>query len=298
MAEKFGDVRDTIRDRASRAGMKCDVIGKKATRCGVTLQIHFPNGTVDHIVPITPSKAELLVKSSFEHWIVLGDYLAIYDKDRNLIEAEITHSSGVNPVASDRSLIDLPGVSWGSPSQPGFFDESYSQDEIIEHIKLALANPHSRQYLLNDRSWTLPLRSVDGELTAEMSSCSAELLSIDTPDRSDQWETLGIKLLNQECRNHDEALELLERTSLALFFEMDLCYNIQLMLARCSSSALQARPHTLKTSDKDARKTPQIPRVRYRRDAVSLRLMQNPSYSQLGVSQGSLSRKLATRRMK
>jgi hypothetical protein len=274
MAEKFGDVRDAIRDRASRVRMQCDVMEQVAAHCGVALQIHFPNGTIDHVVPITPPKAELLVKSNFEQWIVLGDYLAIYDKDRNLIEAEITHLSGVNPVASGWSLMDLPGVSWGPPCQPRIFElfDVYSQDEVIKHIKAELAEPSSRLDLLEDRLWTLPLRSVDGELAAEMSSCSAELLSIDTHDRSDQCQTLGIKLLNQECRNHDEALELLERTSSALFFEMDLRYNIQLMLARRRSSALQAWPHTLKTSDKDAQKAPQMPRVRYQRDAVSLYL--------------------------
>ncbi len=269
MAEKFGDVRDAIRDRAQRAGIKCGVIEDVAAYRGISLQIHLPNGADDHAVTVTPSRAELLVESSFEHWIVLGDYLAIYDKGSNLIDAEIIHLSGVNPAVSGWSLMDLPGVSWGPPWQPGLFDEYYSQDEIIE---AALTEPYSRQELLKERPWTLSLRSVDGELTAEMSSCSSGLLSIDATDRSKQWQTLGIKLLNQECRNHDEALKLLERTSSALFFEMDLRYNMQLRLARRRFSALRTRPRTVKESGEDAWKPPQMPRVRYQQDAVSLYL--------------------------
>jgi hypothetical protein len=273
MAEQFGDLRDAIIDRARRSGMKVQV----TTHCGIALQIYLPNGAVDHVVLVTPSKAELLVKSSFEHWTVLGDYLAIYDKSHNMIEAEIIHLSGLSPVVYDLSLMDLPGVSWGPPWQPNLFDEDYSQDEVVETIKTALANPHFREATLINRPWTLPLRSVDGGLTAEISSCSAELLSIDTPDRSEQWQTLGIKLLNQECRNHDEALDRLQCISSALFFEMDLCYNMQLTLAR--RRALQAQSHTLKTSDEDTRRPPQMPRVRYRHDAVSLYLHGRSSHS-------------------
>jgi hypothetical protein len=55
------------------------------------------------------------------------------------------------------------------------------------------------------------LRSTNDSLAAKMSSRSIGLLSIDTLVRSDeQWQKLGIKLLNQDCQNHDETLKLLE----------------------------------------------------------------------------------------
>jgi hypothetical protein len=90
----------------------------------------------------------------------------------------------------------------------------------------------------------------------------------------DHWRTLGIKILNREYQGHDEALEFLERTSSALFFEMDLRYDMQLgLVERQLVVARRSRPRGAREEhEPEMWKAPQMSRVRYQHDAVSLYL--------------------------
>jgi hypothetical protein len=207
-----------------------------------------------------------LAECDFERWIILGDYLAIYDESRKLIEANIMHLRGNLRIG--KSLMDLPGVSWGPPRDPGLFDEWPTYFDF----DAALADPASKEALLSDRPWSLPLREADEKPIAEFSSCSPELLALDLPPHiSDHWRTLGIKIFNQEHQSHDEAFKFMEQMSSALFFEMDLRYGMQFGLVQRRLVGDHFRPHSTNWPE-SIWKAPKLPRVRYQHDAVSLYL--------------------------
>ena len=249
----FGDARDEIAERARRAKMKIEVTEATIER-EATLSIEFPNGPTVYAMAINRSRANTLLEYNFEQWVILGDYLVIYDETRKLIEANIVHLVG--SVRFGKSLMDLPGVSWGSRREPGLFDDL----ERTEDFDDALAEPASKEALLKDRPWKLPLRGADETPVAEFSSCSPGLLALDASARIDNhWRTLGITITTQEHQSHDEASKLMEQTCSALFFEMDLRYGMQLGIAQRRLIARQSRPHYPKEAEAPIWKAPQVP---------------------------------------
>lgn len=262
---KFGDARDEIAERARRAGMKVESIGLTAPR-GPVLHIYFPNGAILYPIEVLLPRARILAKCGFEHWIVLGDYLAIYDKKRKLIEANIEHLEG-DP-QTEKSLIDLPGISWGSRRYPGLFDDSDCPTDFEE----ALAASASREGLVEGRPWSLPLRKADETSFVKFFDCPDGLLALDFPEPvDDRYWKIGVEI-NQDCQGHDEALKLLEQISSTLFFELDLRYDIRLGLVRRRLARPRVSSRVAIGSGYEMRKAPQMPRVRYRHDAVSLYL--------------------------
>ncbi|WP_275002398.1 hypothetical protein [Promicromonospora iranensis] len=198
-------------ERASAAGIKAEVrraehVSGVRSRSYVVLQL--PNGRRTRPLAVFPRDLEGLLAVEFEKYIVLGDYVAVVDKDSGAIEAQV-----VGPRMAGRyvrALQQLPGVETTAEGDP----EPDSED--FEEATAAARRPP-------DENWRLTVE--DEGVVIEISPASNDFQVLFPPG-------VTVKIRGASTSSHDAALEVLERYARALLFDFDLVYGIPVQLAK------------------------------------------------------------------
>ncbi|MGW5578871.1 hypothetical protein [Micromonospora chokoriensis] len=251
----FGDSRDEVYRRALAANAKITLSELTNSEGGVvvSLRLHLPNGRETRLLPVGAQRASVLRESNFEHWTLLSDYVAFYDRAEGVIEASCRSETSLRWL-----LRRIPGViqEEGDLGTEGGVSDEAEVGVSLEDIDL-------------EKAWSLPIEGT-GAFAVELSPPSSGMFALyhQAGIRREQSPTrfLSLKIKKVSPRGHDEAVELLERLSSALFFEMDLLYGILMRLARDSSS-LRRRGST----PSEINQSPlRLPRLQYAKEAIAL----------------------------
>lgn len=239
MRTKFGDERDIIVERASDSRVKCRVEEFTQPDEDITrhrLFLDFPHGRETSTIRVTALRAQQLLESNFEHWTLLGDFVAVLDTSTGSIEAAIRQTRPM----TRRDFRQLPGVRRRNTKPGNLQGEgtgvAQSQAELdVEAIE--------SEYLFEEKAeadydWMLEI-TVGEARKIELSPASAALYVLDEARGSWWFRANDRRLLPPSLKihgisdsGHDDALKILERYSAAFFFELDLRYDFPLSLHR------------------------------------------------------------------
>jgi hypothetical protein len=157
----------------------------------------------------------------------------------------------------------LPGAETCDPPEDEFTgvpSVSEDSDDQLDGDERREADPY----------WKLRLDDEGNAIEAEFSPASERIYLIEPglhfQTRFDRYQT-SLKVKGVSHVGHDQAMQLLERLSADIFFELNVRYNVNLELASLRDRRLGARRRTGKTS---VNRAPKLPSRRYPRDAVLL----------------------------
>ncbi|MEV6832359.1 hypothetical protein [Amycolatopsis sp. NPDC051102] len=268
---QFGDRRDDVIRAALDAGMPCEIETWGPDPNGPleddSLVIGFPNGRTDRKVVIFPEDANFLYRHKFTEWTFLQKYNAVLYRDIGQIEA-ILVATVAAPAPINRRLMALPGVELMDESEnlidPSSVEVDPEKVKRSSTVKLA----DGTRVPANTR-WRLTLSNESAPYSIHFTQVSKAMVSL--VGGSDAGPAGNIRVsLRIDCpqvSKHDQAKEILETYSSALFFELDVKFNIALSLARRREYVGAAR-RTLNA--KGEQQYPQLPKRKYAREAVTL----------------------------
>lgn len=220
-----------IAERCREAGLEFDLQGQGAE---ARLAVAIPNGRQKRWCRLSRERARSFLSNSFTNVTYLGDFDACFYKDTRTIEASILlHSSGPRP---ERSFLDIPGIQKVDDGQLPLdedLEESGSDADSGNRLRpgddwvLTIEQTENASYkveigTVGERFWDFTTRFYRTGLrdSAYLSRTQAR----------DKFVTL--RLVDVDVTQHDEALRLLRRVSDALFFEIDLRFDVPLKLAQ------------------------------------------------------------------
>jgi hypothetical protein len=215
------------------------------------LQVAIPNGRDKRWLRVRLSNAGIFESSGFESVIYLGEYESYYYRDSGLIESVLTSRT-----ASVRALSQIPGSE--RLGRPLGERQEVFEDEAEEHLDD------------NRRGWRLQYALTPTVKHSVEIGTSTDRLSALTGRggggglRRPIQVTLKIGC-DPELR-HDDALEIFERISTAVLFELDVSFG----------QAFEVGKRRQETYRRDApllpapTSAPAVPRNRYGQDPMTL----------------------------
>lgn len=222
-------------------------------------RIGFPNGARKRVFPLTPSRAIALKETNFEHWTILGNYYAIWDKHSKSVEVYVSALHEPTAWVIRERLSKLAGFQEALPPsiQEGLFASAVDLFPSVD----------TTARRRDQGPWKLPLRSE--KFDAEISNASAAILAVTNRHKLQRqaYNTASIKIFGVTFANHDQALSATEELVRSLLFDLDLCFGIALDLLRFDSIEHLSRSHEYSMHIE-----PRLPERRYSHAATSLYL--------------------------
>ncbi|MEW2160465.1 hypothetical protein AB0950_35125 [Streptomyces sp. NPDC007189] len=216
---------------------KCKEVGYAfefaALGSDVRLTVRMPNGRQGRLRRLSRERARSFLTNSFTEVTYLGDFDACLFKDTRTIEASIQiHGSGPR---LERSFLDIPGIR-------KLNDGQLPLDEELKELR---SSDDSGDRVRPGDDWVLDIEQNTGssykielgtvgerfwDFTTRYNRPSMQNFTVylSRPNR-DKFVTL--RLINVDVTQHDDALQLLTKVSDALFFEIDLRFDVPLKLA-------------------------------------------------------------------
>ncbi|WP_261566820.1 hypothetical protein [Frankia gtarii] len=216
----------------------------KLTYLNITIQ----NGRDRRTISVAnDGHARTLRSIKFNEYVALGSFRAFASYSKGTIEAAILTVLDTGTRASTlEALRNIPGFEADNP-----VDSIDGESEEGE----------------DDEKWRLPIESKNS-WKIEVSPGSREAIALISQGvRRVYTIPVTLKISGLHISEHDEALEILETLSGALFFNFELRYNIVTMLRRVPSAKYQSL--FLSDYDDDTRK-PHLPRFKYAEKPLSL----------------------------
>ncbi len=262
---------DALLDESSNndLGAKFSLITRRCIDSGIKVEekalqdgskiliVSIPNGRTARAVRLISSRdADRLLDTQFEHYVALGDYQAICSYADGVIEAAIRP-------------LDVRGIPTGFVWRRLFDYDPYSSGAGRDEFKpIEMAPPDTAS----------EVKIIIGPMSRE--------LQILGDRRMPRRASPSLRITGIRVTQHDAAVEVLERLSNTVLFELDLKMNIALGLVRDRARLVRTRRPT---SDVDSRELnfpsceyPQQPMSLYwyARSATGMPLLQYLAYYQ------------------
>ncbi|GAB2989182.1 hypothetical protein [Saccharothrix stipae] len=234
-AEKslFGDARDNFMQYISRRSIKFDVrrVTTEEGESQSTLFVDFPNGREVRTVHINAQMADYFLATGLGDIVFLGDYIAYGDRTSGVIEAQI-RSAARGTSTNDLRL--LPGVVLADnevlSTASDADGETGGEDPIEDDVDETDAPVEDQK--IGSHNWRLDIISGNSSMGIELSPVSRKFAVL-TRSRLNRFRPdVSMKIKGLTLDRHDDLLDLLERYSRALFFEIDLKFNMSLTLTK------------------------------------------------------------------
>ncbi|MER6828247.1 hypothetical protein ABT352_19860 [Streptosporangium sp. NPDC000563] len=225
----------------------------------IELMIGIPNGQQKRWRIISRAQAQDYLRFKVESVKALGDYDAFHFHDEETIEASVYP---VTRFSSRPALYELPGV------------EIQKRISSIPEVDSGTDEPtlNSRNYL-GDRihlekgdEWELKFNSANSRLPWEVAIGTASPRFTSFADFSGIGRST-IKIKGVTNPYHDEALDILNRISSSIFFELDVRYGIALNIRKSTSSK---RIYGRRRRSYPAGETQRVPENQYLQRPLSL----------------------------
>jgi hypothetical protein len=244
-----------VSERAQKAAWDVEWLPMGDSDAPPVLYVWIPNGRRRRRQVIGLARAERLLSVPFEQYRLLGDYLAIDNASQGYIEVMVR-----SPAFGRRGIYDVPGVEIieRSSTDASAGEEGEPTDETVD-VGSASEAIRSGAY------WRLRIDDDRSPWSIEFSEASDSFIALSADihlSRNRKPPTLKIRGISTP--RHDEALRHLEEIGGAILFDLDLCYGIQLELARPRPHIRHYRP------DQSLTRAPSLPRLRYPSQALSL----------------------------
>jgi hypothetical protein len=200
-------------ERAASAGIEATVrvierLPTNRARSYAVLQM--PNGRTTRPLTVFPRDIDQFLASSFENYVVLGEYVATAGTQSGLIECQVIGAGpSTRPVIAN-SLQELPGV------------------EIITHVADSSEADDTEEVGASPRSssaneWRIAVENDGVGLEISPATSDFELLF---------GRAVTVKITGVTTSSHDTAVEALERYGQALLFDLDVVYNVAVQLGK------------------------------------------------------------------
>jgi hypothetical protein len=232
-----------LKNRCDEAGIKYDqFIDEDDYEAG--FEVYLPAGRDERRLVLwetNPQKIQDLLSCSFEKYVFLGDYQAVASYELGSIEALISSLRPSSAGHIKRRLMMVFSGEWSGGDEEtskGKFLLTAETETRESNIELSLSNNY------------LPLLNV-------------------AYSNLDPLINLSIKIENLDISTHDEALDILERISGSLFFQIDMLTNFPLALIR-ERRPLFLRSLIRKSSDQTSIVGLKFPEYQYDKEPLSL----------------------------
>jgi hypothetical protein len=206
-------------------------------------------------------RAERLLAIPFEQYRILGGYAAINNSSENFIEAYIRPPGRV---FSRFGLTDLPGLE--IIEVPTTVPAAAEEGDTVEET---VGSSTERERILREGArWRLRIEDARSPWSIEFSEASDAFVALSSEPRAiavRDRRPITLKIRGINAPRHEDALRQLEDIGRAILFDLDLCYGIQLELARY----LVRSPIRGYRPERPGR-APSFPRLRYPSEALSL----------------------------
>ncbi|MFC8822571.1 hypothetical protein [Streptomyces rochei] len=256
-----------VAEKCKEAGSEFEILARGAQ---VDLVVALPNGRQKRWRRLSRDQARSYLASPFTEVTYLGDLDACLFRDTRTVEATI-HVHGTGP-RLERSILDIPGIR-------KLDDGQLPLDEDLEDVKSP--DGESGDRIRPGDDWVLDVEQASGlSCKVELGTASERFTDFTTRlyrpggrtylTRSqvrDKFSTL--RLVDVDVTRHDEALQLLTRVSDALFFEIDLRFDVPLKLAAARDRVKRQRRRFASRSDA-AGAGVRAPRAAYSEKPLSL----------------------------
>ncbi len=231
-----------LKNRCDEAGIKYkQFIDEYDGEAG--FEVYLPAGRDERRLLLLESathRIQNLLSCPFEKFVFLGDYQAVASYELGSIEALI---SSLRPLSTDFAVKTLKRVFSGEWNED---DEETSNGEFLLTAEKEIEGRNIKLSLSNN---VLPLLNVVSRARGQL-------------------KNLSIKIENLNISRHDEALDILERISGALFFQIDMFTNLPFALIR------ERRPRILrpipKSYDQSSIVGLKFPEYQYDKEPLSL----------------------------
>ncbi len=255
----FDRAREDIMRRADEAGIDYFHIPRNlnAGSGRGAMVLSMPNGRAKRSVVVEEGKEPTFKRLPFERLTILGQYYAVLDRETGDVEAMLTPALGVQK--SLYAFLVLPGVEMFDYNP----ETNTTQQVVYRREDIVLNRMASHEFF----SWKLPVSgSPDGQIEFATTTVLFEFL-VPGLDVLADAPRVSLRLERTQCRQHDEALAMLESVSSSLLFELDLRFRFAFSL----SYRYEGVEEGAEAFDEYADRRPlAYPRVRYVKDAVSL----------------------------
>jgi hypothetical protein len=238
-----------VAEKCKEAGVEFAVAGGGSE---IDLRVAIPNGRQKRWRRLSRDQARLFLVNPITEVTYLGDFDACLFKDTRTIEASIQiHGTGPR---LERSVFDIPGIR-------KLDDGQLPLDEELEELKLSDSDSGDRVRPGDD--WVIDIEQPPGfSYKVELGTARERFIDFTTrfhrpgmrsavyfgrPQIRDKFATL--RLVDVDVTRHDEALQLLTRVSDALFFEIDLRFDVPLKLAAARDRVRRQRRRFVSRGD-------------------------------------------------
>jgi hypothetical protein len=277
----FGDARDAIRDRAIASGL--EVQQREVPDGPKQLRIQLMGMEDGDTLAVSADRAELLLGTTFENWVILGNEAGGIDRATGSFRAYLTQPTArtFGFGATIALFAELPGVE--------YLDRDDADDDIDinqrSNLGVGVGITSSQEidetgaitHRPRERSWRLPLVDEvgDSRLSAHLEFSPVNPRTIDVAlraqglyDRNRQSLTLNVEGLRPN-RPVEEMKRQAEEISAAFFFNFDMLYGVLLGIARrpILRRSIRGRRPRLGEAGVEA---PTLPRRLYTREATGL----------------------------
>lgn len=221
--------------------------------------VEIPAGRNKRVVSFEGGRIEDLAALPFENWRFIGDYEALYDTETGDIEAVID-------MGGRMATRGLPQI-WNLPGA-----------QVPDNDRPAQAGDDFNRYrrILPPKAWSVTV--AEGTREIEVSPLGPAYGAIYS-----RVNGISIKLRGFGPRTHDEALDVLEQYSHRFFFDLDLQYELPLVLQRRRAvrpSKARAPVSTPPSFPANAYEPAALALYRYGRSATDLPLLQYLAFYQ------------------
>jgi hypothetical protein len=208
----------------------------------VTLTL--PNGRDKRSLLVSPTAAEVLLSAPLDQLTFLGENAAYLDRSTGYVEARVV--SSMNGASTSLTPIwKLPGVDIAAPKRRTGDDQDPSE----------LPESPARW----PENWSLKV--MDGDRVLELSRPTQLGRALLGPGLA-RGATLQMR--GFDLSRHDDAVEALEQVAGALFFELDVLYNMPLTVLPRRERRARLRPRD------SVEHPPVFPRNQYSSEALAL----------------------------
>jgi hypothetical protein len=232
-------------------------------------RVAFPNGRNKRWMPVNERAAEDYLSVDFPPVTYLGDFDAVHFRDRDIIEAYVLSRAPLSRIQL------IPGVRRIGHSQMELpeLDEDGDIDQQLQGSRpgtneawiLEFESPEERP------NFTVTIGSASREF-AIYSERNRRRGTFRSRDRESLPYGLGhfpsVRISGIGTTRHDEALEVLNRVSNSVFFELDLQYGVGLELA--PSEAISRSFLRSRAQQEKAQVSPRAPQNQYPQKPLSL----------------------------
>jgi hypothetical protein len=233
-----------IYDRALSAKIPCAWYARGAR--SPMLKLRLPDGASGVVVDVKPEDAERFARTPFENIVLLGKYLAHWNKDRGEIIA------GIRKSGLSSQLWSIPGVE-PIPEESG--PDAPAEGDLLGQIDRLVTRRGGRGRLTFSSPSGNPIVTLQAPPPEELFFCG-EIGII----------SASLRIEGVELNGAEEATRFLFDISHAIFFELDVNYSVTLQLClRIDNPPVRVEYPRVISSDH-----PRFPALRFPRDAIAL----------------------------